>query len=390
MNKILVSSLNTNMYFNAPVLLDEKFILLSQDTPVNAPLIKRLKQWGYSYVYTDGLPGEKPVHEITAAASSASTLTFDQDIKEQESLKDVGRFFNGMLDFTEKIFTDFVTKNELSIKLISEKAKELIDKVKERRHFILRLSGMKSVEKNYIVVHSVKTAILCTAVGIQLRLPPHKLIELGMAALLHEIGMIRLPPQLYMSNKVLTPQEKRAITAHTVLGFKILKSYSFPMSVCLSVLEHHEHMDGTGYPRGLTGERISVPAKILGVCGAYAALISKRPYRSGKEGHAVVLDLLKERGKHYDETILKALVYCISIFPLGSYVILADGTKGMVVEPNIENPRAPIVKILIAQGGERLKDPILVKSEEKDRKIIRPLTQDEIRAINPGAVQDSD
>jgi HD-GYP domain-containing protein (c-di-GMP phosphodiesterase class II) len=389
MNKILVSSLDTNMYFNAPVLLDEKFVLLSQDTPVADALIRRLKQWGYSYVYTDGSPGEKPAREA-AAVSSASTLTLDQDIKEQESLKDVARFFNGMLDFTEKIFTDFVTKNDLSIKLVSEKAKELIDKVKERRHYMLRLSDMKSVEKNYIVVHSVKTAILCTAVGVQLRLPPHKLIELGMAALLHEIGMIRLPPQLYMTNKILTPEEKRAITAHTVLGFKILKGFSFPMPVCLTVLEHHEHMDGKGYPRGLTTERISVSAKIIGVCGAFAALISKRPYRPGKEGHAVVLDLLKERGKRYDETILKALVYCISIFPLGSYVLLADGSKGMVFEPNPENPRGPVVKVFLIPGGDRLKDPILVKSDEKEHQIVRPLTSDEIRVINPNAVPDLD
>ena len=371
------------MYFNAPVFLDDKFILLSQDTPVSEALVKRLQHWGFNYVHTDGLPTEKPTGEKQVSATEGETFTLDQDLKEQESLKEVALFINGMLDFTEKIFTDFVTKSELSIKPISEKIKDTIEKVKNRKNHILRLSEMHSTEKNYIVIHSVKTAILSIAVGLQIKLPPHKLMEVGIAALLHELGMIRLPPQLYMSNKTLSQQEKRALSAHTVLAFKILKTFDFPMPVCLAVLEHHENLDGTGYPRGLTTERISLPAKIIAVCGSYEALISKRPYRDGKDGHSSILDLLKDRGKTYDETILKALVFCLSIFPLGMYVLLANGAKGMVVEPNAENPRAPLVKIFMTASGDRLKDPMLVKTDDKQLQIVRPLNKEELRFINP-------
>jgi HD-GYP domain-containing protein (c-di-GMP phosphodiesterase class II) len=229
----------------------------------------------------------------------------------------------------------------------------------------------------------VKTAILSCAVGAQLKLPPHKLIELGTAALLHTIGMIRLPPQLYMSNKVLTPEEKRAITAHTVLGFKILKQFAFPMPVCLAVLEYHEHPDGTGYPRGSTDERISLAAKIIGLCSAYAALVSKRPYRSGMQSHSVILDLLKVRGKQYDEAVLKALVTCLSLYPVGSYVVLANGVKGLVVEANVENARAPTVKVIISPSGTRLPDPYLVKTDEAETLIQRPLTKEEIAVFDP-------
>lgn len=389
MNQILVSQLSPNMYFSSPVWLDEKYILLTQNTPVSDNLIRRLKKWGYSGIQSQGLPTEKPAND-SAILSDSSTVSLNQDLKEQEGLRDVARFFGEMLNFTEKIFTDFVTKNELSLEDISDRIKEIIEKIRSRRNYILRLSDMRSLEKNYIVIHSVKTAILSLAVGIQLKMPPHKLIELGMAALLHEIGMIRLPPQLYMSNRILASEEKRAITAHTILGFKILKSFSFPMPVCFSVLEHHEHLDGRGYPRGLMGDRISIPAKIIAVCGSYSALISKRPYRSGMEGHAAILELLKERGKHYDEEVLKALIFCLSIYPVGGYVTLADGSMGMVVETNLENPRAPTVKVLIAQGGGRLKDPILVNTGDKETQIVRALSKAEILLINPNAAQDFD
>ena len=387
MNQINISALVPNTYYAAPVWIDEKYILLSQNVPVTEALIKRLKAWNFPAVFTEGATDAQTFSnmESGAAATESSAITLTQNLKEQENIRDVSRFYRDMLDFTEKRFTDFVTKNDLSIKLISDKIKETIEKVKNRKNYILRLADMQTHEKSYIVAHSVKTAILCCAVGGQLKLPQHKLIELGTAALVHEIGMIRLPPQLYMSNKILSVEEKRAITAHTVLGFKILKQFSFPMPVCLAVLEHHEHPDGTGYPRGITDERISLAAKIIGLCSAYAALVSKRPYRSGREGHAVILDLLKGRGKLYDESVLKALVTCLSLFPVGSYVLLANGAKGLVVEPNAANPRAPTVKVIISPSGAKLSDPHLVKSDDAETQITRPLTKEEVAAIDPKA-----
>ncbi|MDR3200199.1 MAG: HD-GYP domain-containing protein [Spirochaetales bacterium] len=385
MNHINVTNLAVNTYYAAPVWLDEKYILLSQNVPVTEALAKRLKKWNYAGVYTDGSTDPQTFNDLESGATESTAMTLTQNLKEQENINDVSRFYKDMLEFTEKRFTDFVTKNDLSIKLISDKVKETIEKAKIRKNYILRLADMQAHEKSYIVAHSVKTTILSCAVGAQLKLPPHKLIELGTAALLHEIGMIRLPPQLYMSDKVLTPEEKRAITAHTVLGFKILKQFGFPMPVCLAVLEHHEHPDGTGYPRGVTGERISLAARIIGLCSAYAALVSKRPYRSGKEGHSVLVDLLKGRGRHYDESVLKALVFCLSLYPVGSYVLLANNAKGLVVETNIANPKAPTVKVLISPSGTKLSDPYLVKSDEVETQITRPLEKEEIADINPTA-----
>ncbi|HOV38525.1 MAG TPA: HD-GYP domain-containing protein [Spirochaetales bacterium] len=387
MNKIFISSIPPNTYFTAPVFLDDKFILLSQDTPAKESLIHRLRTWGYSYVFSEGQPTAGPAIETLTTKMESTTISMNQDVKEQDHLKETEKFFNELLDFIERLFTDFVTKNELSISKITEEVKELIAKVKDQRNYILRLADLSSQEKNYIVIHTAKTSILAIALGMQMKLPPHKLIELGMAALLHEIGMIRLPPQLYMSNRLLTSEEKRAITAHPIIGFKILKSFSFPVSVSLTVLEHHEHMDGTGYPQRLSGERISLPARILAVAGSYAALVSRRPYRPGKDGHSSLLDLLRGSGTQYDENVLKALIFCISLYPIGSYVQLANGSKGIVVEPNVENPRFPLVKVYIADTGDLLKEPILVKTNAEESKIVKILTKEEIMKINPDSVQ---
>ena len=385
MNKILISSIPPNAYFSAPVYLDDRYILLSQDTPVREPLLRRLRTWGYSYVFSDGQPTAAPA--LSTLSGVPEAITLDDDVKDQDQFKTAQQFFNELLNFIEGVFTLFATKNELSIPKITEKVKDLITQVKEQRNYILRLADLSSQLKNYIVIHTAKTAILSLAIGMQMKLPPHKLIELGMASLLHEIGMIRLPPQLYMSNRILTPEEKRAITAHPIIGYKILKTFSFPVSVCLTVLEHHEHIDGTGYPRQLSGDQISLSARILAVAGSYAALVSKRPYRPGKDGHSSLLDLLRGKGTQYDENVLKALIFVVSLYPIGTYVQLANGSKGVVMEPNVENPRFPLVKIYIADTGDPLKEPVLVKTDTEATKIVRVLTKEEIFQIHPHSVQ---
>jgi HD-GYP domain-containing protein (c-di-GMP phosphodiesterase class II) len=384
MQKQLLQSIETGKYFTQPVFLDEKYILLSPETPLKESLKTRLLTWGYSYLFSDGESVNAPP---TAAAASASAgddaplISYEEGRKDGENLKRAQGVFNDLLNFTEKVFTNFVSKNELPQREISERMRLLGDQVREQRRYLLRFKALKNESKNYIVEHSVKTAILSAAVGITFKLPPHKLIELGTTGLLHEIGMVKLPPQIYMSDKPLDPQQRKAITAHTVLGFKVLKEYSFPMPVCLGVLECRERLDGSGYPRGLTDEKLSLYGRIVGVTSAFAALVSNRPYRAPKEAHASLLELLQGRKVLYDERVLRALVANLSLYPIGSYVELANGYRGVVVETNDKDPRAPFVRLLASEKGEPLAEQPTVQTSESTYRVTRALSEDEIASL---------
>lgn len=371
MKKFPVHSLEPGHYFSKPLFLDEKYILLSSETPLDAEVIDRLKQWSYETVYSDGDPVEKPIASRDERGETIA-VSVDRDVKESALFREAEAFYAELLTFVERTFTNFVTRNELPERQIGDMIKRTIEIVRSHRRYILRLSEMKVKDKNYIVAHTSKTTIVAIAVAMTLRQPPHKLIELGTAALVHEIGMIRLPPQLYMSQQRLSAKERQAISAHTVLGFKILRQVSFPMSVCLAVLECRENVDGTGYPRQLTGEKISLYAKIIMVAGSFAALTSARPYRNPLDGHNAILEMLQQRGKMYDETVLKALVTNLSIYPIGTYVQLANGTRGMVVDTNAENARAPMVRITAGPHGERYAEqPIVDTSSDQEYRVVR-------------------
>ena len=117
------------------------------------------------------------------------------------------------------------------------------------------------------------------------------------------------------------------------------------------------------------------------MAGSYAAQTAERPYRPAKDPHQTMLELIKDRGTKYDEHVLRALIANLSIFPLGTYVELANGYRGMVVESNNENPRAPIVRLMVSAEGHRYADQPSVRTMEEQYQVVRTLTPEETQEL---------
>ncbi len=376
MNAIQTGTIPTGKYFSRPVFLDESFILLSPETPMTDELKVRLEKWGFTTVQSAGELLDAPA--VGTIDNEAPLVALDKDLRDAETLKEARSFYEDTADFLEAVFSEFTANNTLQPRAVSERVKQLAEQVRTKKKYMLRFSSTIKDGRNYIVDHSTRTAILAIAVGGSLKLPPHRLIELGNTALLHEIGMVRLPPQVYLSNRPLTDPEKKAITAHTLLGFKILREYSFPMPVCLGVLEAKENVDGSGYPRGLLGDKISLYGKIVSVCAAYAAITANRPYRSARNGHSGIMELLGQHKQRYDETVLRALVFTLSIFPIGTYVQLTNGACGIVVDTNPENLRRPFVRVIRQANGLKSSEQPVVNTSSDEWQIKGTVTAEEL------------
>jgi len=377
-------NLPDNSYISAPVFLDEKYILLSPDVPVTAELKKRLLDWGFSQVFTDGIPQEKPNLDGADVAKITDTPIpiLEKNIKEQEQRDEAVKFFKSLVSFFDGYMEKYKTKSELRLEEPTEKVKDILSMLRTHRRFLLSIPDSDEEPEKYLTSHIIRTTIIALALSEFLKFPPHKQIELGLAALFHEIGMTRIPESIYMSNRPLSEKERQAITAHPILGFKMLKEANFPPSIYLAILEHHENIDGTGYPRRITGDKISTYGKILSVACAYEAATSKRPYRDGQDGHSGIMDLLKELNKRYDDKVLRALVYTLSIYPIGTYVLLSNNAQGYVVKTDPQNPKYPTVRLIINEkGAPYIDQPILQIREGDPIQIVRPLTKEEVKEI---------
>jgi HD-GYP domain-containing protein (c-di-GMP phosphodiesterase class II) len=377
MKKVSVGQLQANTYIDAPVFLDEKFILFSPEIPISPQLLERLNKWNYEKVFTNGLPSNVPPTQ-TGGLAGAGESVLDQDIKEKEAQKKATYFFQHVAKQMNQIFNDFQTKGEFFPNPVITISKEIMEEIRLNRQALLSIQPPEQDGMLYIVPHAVKTAIFALAIADFFKLPPHKQIDIGTTALLHEIGMLRIPPEIYQHNRKLTEQERKTIIAHPVLSYRILKEAGFPSTVCLGVLEHHEYIDGSGYPRKLAGQNISLYGKIVGVASAYSAATSSRPFREEHDGHTSIMDLAKEMGKRYDERVLRALIFTLSVFPIGTYVRLSNGARGLIVKTDPKEPKHPIVRLLVNEKNIPYRDRPVIQPREGDEVTIeRPLNKDE-------------
>jgi HD-GYP domain-containing protein (c-di-GMP phosphodiesterase class II) len=383
MKTFSITDLKPDSYFDSPVYLDDAFILLSPDTPLTEELIQRLKRWGYEAVLSEGQLGDAPAYVSSGAAATAASV-LDMDIKDKQQIEEAANLYYSLANLTLESFKRFKEENRLNIPLMSERIKLLIDMLKSGRDAILRYPEFIYPSENYLYAHSVNSAILALAIGELMKLPPHRMIELGLAAMLHDIGMLKLPDSMYLKEDPLSDKEFQMVRAHTTLGYRILKGFSVSEDIALAADEHHERFDGSGYPNGLTGDKISLYSRIVAVVCSYDAMTSQRMFKSRKDAHTALMELLKERSKKYDESIVRSLIICISAYPLGSLVLLSDGSIGRVAKTNPESPRFPFVQIVIDKEGSRINEPLLIKTvEEEGISIQRCLSPQEAEQQQP-------
>jgi HD-GYP domain-containing protein (c-di-GMP phosphodiesterase class II) len=387
MKEISVQNLPEGYYIDQPVYLDDKYILLSPDIPVTEELKKRLQEWDIPKVLSDGTPSEEPpegpIPAMDAEDSGEGTATLESGIEEQKKRDESIRFYQDTCAWLSTVFDRYIQKNDCKIDEIADKIKEIIAKLKENKKYFLRFNDLKTDTESYLTSQSIKTTFMVLILSEVMKIPLFKQIEIGIAGILHKIGMLRIPPQIYQSGNALTAQERKAITAYPILGFRILKGLGFPMNVCRAVLEHQEKIDGSGYPRGIANEKISFYAKLIAVAGSYVAIVSDRPYREASDGHTGIMDLLKNTGHQFDEQIIRILVFTLSLYPLGTYVLLSNGSRAVVTETNSEDPRHPTVRLLMDEKGALIRErPILHTQKGGEIEIARPLTQKEIQELS--------
>ena len=392
-------------------MLDKNFILMNSMTPLSDTLIKALIDWNFKQIFSTGniTVQETADGKVTDTLSLAGASNWSEEIKaeiqtpvltqdiqsiiesvaaekentremEAERLRLVEKVYVQYIDYINAVYTRFATHKELDFKALSKNMQDMCVFIKENDRYILRIiQTMPSRDKNFIVMHSLRSTVIAIAVGLQLKLSLSKLTELGMSCMMHEIGLLRLSPQLYMTDKPLTISEKKALLSHPIVAYDILKSYNFPLSICLGALEHHERENGSGYPQKEDGSKISLYAKIIAVACSYETMTSSRQYRESQNGNAAMIELLKNTGNQYDEAVIKALLYSISLFPLGTYVYLSDGKIGMSVDVNPLDPKNPIIELI--NETDKNGNPKTVQPGGRDLSITRALNESELNDI---------
>jgi putative nucleotidyltransferase with HDIG domain len=212
----------------------------------------------------------------------------------------------------------------------------------------LSLSRLKTID-NYTYLHSVAVCALMIALGKQMNLDNALLKDLGMAGLLHDVGKMMVPDEILNKPGRLTDEEFDIMKKHPQLGLELLKGSQGVCDIALDVcLHHHERIDGKGYPDRLSGEALSLFARMGAVCDVYDAITSIRCYKSSWEPAEAIRKMAEWQEGHFDSNVFHAFVKTIGIYPSGTLVKLKSTRLAVVMEQSDKSLITPIVKVFFS------------------------------------------
>ncbi len=225
---------------------------------------------------------------------------------------------------------------------------------------LLWMSKMRDQDE-YTSEHCLNVCILSIAFGRHLGKSEKELEKLGLCGLLHDVGKMRVPPEILNKPGALTPKEFGVIRAHTVHGRNLLMSspnmYDGAVDVAYS---HHERIDGTGYPRKLQSAGISEYARIVAIVDAYDAMTADRCYAPSIPTTDALKIIFKDRGTHFDDQLAQEFIKCVGLYPPGSLVQLVNDQVAFVLETNKRYRHLPrVIVVHDVNASQDFKEQVL-------------------------------
>lgn len=233
---------------------------------------------------------------------------------------------------------------------------------------LISLARLKTAD-DYTFMHSVAVCALMIALARQLGLDDKQTREAGMAGLLHDLGKATVPLEILNKPGKLSDEEFAIVRSHPVAGYKMLLEGSGVSEVAKDVcLHHHEKVDGSGYPKRLAGDAISLFAKMGAICDVYDAVTSNRPYKPGWDPAESIKRMAEWQG-HFDPAVFQAFVKSLGIYPIGSLVRLETGKLAVVIEQGEQSLLKPKVKVFFSTKSQAYLKPEVIDLARSPEKI---------------------
>lgn len=277
---------------------------------------------------------------------------------QQQDGSEYARELSGELDFIEPRFDDFQSTlhatfkhveaaQNIDLRQVREGLHDMAGSLKRNPDALIWLLRLRSVDQ-YSFDHAVDVAVYLLMLGSHIGWRGQRLIELGLAGLLQDVGKSQLSPELLAKTGQLLAEEQALVRSHVASSLEILFAHAHLSSdVLVIVSRHHERWDGSGYPRGLSGSQIGLGSEMAGLIDSFCAMLKHKPYRSAIGHQGALEDLYNQRNRQFNPALLEQFVQCVGLYPIGTLVELDSGEVGVVIQQNRVQRSRPRVLLLL-------------------------------------------
>ncbi|GAA4361412.1 HD-GYP domain-containing protein [Kangiella marina] len=305
----------------------------------------------YMTVYVSNLLDKKrkPIYQKPNLSPQQASVSL------REELPKAKKTFDKSHTHINTLMRDVQRDSKIDIEGSKELVAQCVDSILSDETAMFWLSKIKNKD-DYTAEHCVRVGILAIAFGKYLQLPRDQLELLGLCGMLHDVGKMKVPQHILNKEGPLTKDEYKIVKEHTVLGYVFLKNHGgIDEQVCTAAYNHHERMNGHGYPREVSAELLSTYDRIIAIVDSYDAMISDRCYRKGMSPSKALAQLYKGQGQLYDDQLIKQFIQMVGVYPVGSLVELNNGQIAVVLSVNVNNKLEPVIELVTASDKTRIK-----------------------------------
>lgn len=320
---------------------DDGRILLREGVSLTEAFLLRIKRLHIYSIYINDKYSETMIEDVIKPELRQNAI---KAIKETFYSFEKYSLYSNNANFNEK---KFAKEKQSYFESMGNVARDIIDEIISKKNVMINLVDIKSMD-NYTYQHSVNVAVISLVLGVQLQLNQSDLYTLCMGALIHDIGKTLIPKNILLKNGPLNDEELKTIKEHTTKGYNYLKgSLDISAPSRIVALQHHERIDGKGYPDRVKDKSISRFARMVAIADVYDALTSDRPYRKAMSPNDAVEYILSHGDTQFDYEMVKVFSKAIVPYPPGTIVKLSTDDICVVTDvfPNFAlRPQVKIVK----------------------------------------------
>ena len=346
---------------------------------IRTPTLEQARQVTPDQVVASIRPQETPksvsggIHQVERRTRPRPDVA-QQAVSLEAELPRAQKVYQQALETTREFIHEAKAGRNIDVGRVQESVNEMIDSVFRNRDSMVALLKLKTYDE-YTFTHSLNVAALAIASGRQIGLSRGQLLNLGLGAIFHDVGKIAVPEHILNKPAKLTNDEFAVMKTHPARGAAIIvkQAANVNASVISVVRHHHERLDGTGYPDGLTGDELDPFHMICGMSDVYDALTGDRIYRKAMAPHDALKVIFSLRDKHFPQSWVERFVQCLGIYPPGTMVKINTGEICVVIETNhacLIRPRLKMARN--ARGQEALLERVIDLNlpENESRQIV--------------------